>query len=243
LTLPKPKFSLSPDGELFIYEHPELDTRYTIGIDTGGGVGLDYTVGCILSNRLPFEQVAIWRSNKKRTAHAAEELARLGRYYNRAMIIPETNAMGFGLASCLIDNYRYTNVYSKEEHLDRDPHISDKLGWATTQTGKHLLITEFQQAWRERAIILHDKQTIEEFCRYIYIENKDKTGATEGLHDDCVIATLLALHGARCYPQESRTKPQKQSLSTDVLQARRMMERFSDKIRSRLTGKVAGRII
>ena len=71
-------FSPNDRSPLTIYEHPESDTEYTIGIDTGGGVGLDFSVGFVLSNRIPFEQVAIWRSNQIRPAAAAEKLAEVG---------------------------------------------------------------------------------------------------------------------------------------------------------------------
>lgn len=211
-------------------------------MDTGGGVGLDYTVGCVLSNRMPFEQVANWRSNKIRPAAAAEKIAELGWYYNNAFMTIESNAMGAGLLDCLLHTHKYSKVYRKEEQLDSDPNISDKFGWATTQTGKYLLLTEFQQAWREKAIILNDPTTVEEFCNYVYLKKQKwnpnqilKTGAIEGLHDDCVIATMLALHAARLYPQEAKPRHKKgPKLSVDMTQQRTMMAEFHKKLVNRI---------
>lgn len=233
----KLKFSLSK-SPLTIYEHPEYDEKFIIGVDTSGGVGLDYTVASVLGCRIPFVQKAIWRSNLIRPAAAAEEIAKLGWYYNNAMMAVESNAMGAGLLSCLLDTHKYTRIYRKEEQLDADPNISDKFGWATTQTSKNLLITEFQQSLREKAIVLHDETTIKEFCNYVYLKKQDwnpnrilKTGAITGLYDDCVIATMLALHVARLYPQSPRPKSEPK-LSGDVAQQRSMMKKFMDSIRA-----------
>lgn len=239
------QFNVAPHSPLTIYEHPEPDERFVIGIDTGGGVGLDYTVGNVMGCRIPFEQKAIWRSNTIRPAPAAEELAKLGWYYNNALLAVESNTIGAGLLSCLIDTHKYQHIYRKEEQLDSDPNISDKFGWAATQTGKHLFITEFQQVLREGSVILHDKTTIEEFCNYVYLKaqkwNPDglrKTGAIQGLNDDCVIATMLSLHVARMYPQAPKPKPQGgKPLSDDAAQARAMMKAFAEKIGRRFSGK------
>lgn len=225
------KFSPKTRTPLTVYGEPEKGDKYTIGIDTGGGVGLDYTVGVVLSNRLPFEQKAIWRSNKLRPAIAAEELAKLGWYYNNAFLVIESNAMGAGLLSCIADTHKYSNLFRKPEQLDVDPNVSDKLGWATTQTGKFLLITELQQAFREDALVLHDKTTVEELCQYIYIEDKAKTGTAAGLHDDCVIALMLALYGARLYPQKPKPKPKLQ-VHPDKAQEHAMMKKFMDWVKS-----------
>lgn len=218
-----------------------------MGIDTGGGVGLDYTVGVVLDCHLPFEQCAIWQSNKIRPAEAAELLANMGQYYNNAFATVESNAIGAGLLDVLLHTHKYSNIYRKEEQLDSDPHVSDKFGWATTQTGKHLLLTEFQQAWREKAIILHDRTTIEEFCNYVYLKKQKwnpnqilKTGAIEGMHDDCVIATMLALHAAKLWPQEGKTK---KSATLKNSQYATMLDRFTKKLKMRGMGKLKPEIM
>ena len=150
--------------------------------------------------------------------------------------------MGAGLLDCLVHIHKYTRIYRKEEQLDSDPSVSDKFGYATTQTGKYLLITEFQQAWRDNAIILHDKTTLEEFCNYVYLKKQNwnpnlilKTGALTGLTDDCVIAGILALHCAKLYPQAPRPKkPEGPKLTGDQTRQRRMLSDFMEKIKTRL---------
>ena len=169
-------------------------------------------------------------------------MAELGWHYNNALMSVESNTIGAGLLDVLIHTHNYSRIYRKEEQLDTDPNVSDKLGYATTQTSKYLLLAEFQQAWRDKAIVLHDPTTVNEFCNYVYLRKQNwnanlilKTGAIQGMHDDAVIATMLALHAARLYPQAPKPKgPVGPKLSADQSQMRRMLDRhFKETIEPR----------
>lgn len=186
------------------------------------------------------EQVAIWWSNQIRPAEAAERLAEVGWYYNTAMAIIENNAVGAGLLDNFVRTHKYSRIYRKEEWLDSDPSVSDKFGITTTQTGKHLLLVEFQQIWRDNAIILHDYDTIVELCNFVYLKKQNwspnqilKTGALQGMKDDRVISLLLALHAAMLYLQAPKPKIPKKDLSglsIDQKQHQRIMKEFMKEI-------------
>lgn len=133
------------------------------------------------------------------------------------------------MQDAITDTYRYHNCYQKEERLDSDPNISGKYGWATTQTVKWMLIREFQQALEHKEVILNDLMTVDELCQYVYKEDKNKTGAAEGLNDDCVIAVLLAFHAARLFPQAKKKTVEKPKGNP---QHTGLMKRFMDDILS-----------
>lgn len=208
---------------LTIYRHPIANERYTIGIDTATGVGQDYTVMQVLSNRLPFSQDATFRA-KLSVVDAAEVAYKLGTFYNDALIVCETNYPGNAVQDALIMQYRYPHNYQAEERLDEDPSISCKYGFKTTQASKWLLIRELEEALKSNDIILRDKNTIEELMNYLYIEDKTKTGAVQGGNDDAAIAVMLAVHGCLLLPV--RTKPQEQNLRENYTQQKAMMDRF-----------------
>ena len=224
------KFRAIGDGPLQVYKEPEPGTLYTIGIDTSTGVSTDYTVMSVLSNRLPFEQVAVFRA-KWSVVDSAKFADMLGRYYNDALIVCETNYPGNAVQDALVMTYQYPNNFKLEEHLDEDPGISSKYGFQTTQASKWLLIREFQHALMDKEIILHDKRTVEELGTFIYIEDRTRTGAAAGLNDDMVIAIMLAYHGALIYPQKSMPK-QIGTPSDQERQQRGMMERLIKQVRS-----------
>ncbi len=227
----KYKFSLTSESPLQIWQHPEAGTKYTIGVDAATGVGKDWTVFNVLSNRLPFEQVANYRA-KVSVVDASKELVNLGWYYNTAMLVIETRFPGNAVQDAAILTYRYSNNYRQEEHLDADPSISDKFGICTTESLKWLLINGLQEVLKNNELILNCTRTIDEILNFVYKEDKSKTGAVEGLNDDEVISLMLAVRGAKMYPQKPKPKPPKTPLSVDVAQQRAMMKKFMDEIRN-----------
>lgn len=211
------------NGPLMVYKAPEPGERYIMGIDTATGVGKDFTVFQVFNARMPFEQVAVYRV-KESVVDAAEAAHRLGTWYNEAMIVCETNYPGNAVQDALVMKYRYPNNYQAEEHLDEDPNISCKFGFQTNQASKWMLIREFEEVLKSKDIILHDKQTIEEFMQYVYIEDRTKTGAVQGLNDDCVIAAMLAIHGCTLFPRRPKPKPKTQKEGN--AQHRALMDKF-----------------
>ena len=214
------------DGPLQVWRHPKDSTKYTVGIDTSTGVVQDWTVMQVLENHLPFEQVAMFRA-KWSVVECGKMAYQLGSFYNQALIVCETNYPGNAVQDALVMTYRYPHNYQSEERLDSDPGISSKYGFQTTEASKWLLIREFQNAIKNREIILNDRQTVEELGSFVYKEDKSKTGAIEGLNDDCVIALMLAYRGAMLYPEAPIARDKREPLSVEVAQQRAMMDKFT----------------
>lgn len=222
------KFLEQPDAPFNLYEEPIKGFRYTIGIDTATGLAKDWSVMQVITNQLPFEQVCVFRS-KWPLLEVAKTANDLGRWYNDAMIICETNYPGNAVQDALIQIYRYPKNYQAEEHLDEDPDVSCKFGFKTTQASKWLLIREFQEALDTKSIILNDATTVDEIGNYVYIEDKTKTGAAVGLNDDCVMSLMFAYHAAKLWPQAKKKKPPK-DIHGAALQARNALNRFTERI-------------
>jgi len=218
------------NGPLQIWEQPIKGQRYTIGIDTSTGLAKDWTVMQVLSNIYPFEQVAMFRA-KWSVVESAAFSNELGRYYNDAMIIVETNYPGNAVQDALIQTFKYPKNYQAEQHLDESPNISSKYGFTTTQASKWLLIREMQEALEGKSIIINDLQTIDELGTFVYIEDKSKTGATQGLNDDTVMALMLAYHAAFMWPQQRRIRRQPKTLHADIAQQRTMLDKFVDQMK------------
>jgi hypothetical protein len=219
------------DAPLALWREPEDGEKYSIGIDTSTGVATDWTVMQVLSRSLPFEQVARFRA-KWSVVDSAAFANSLGRYYNEALIVCETNYPGNAVQDALVMTYRYPHNYQAEERLDEDPGISTKFGFQTTEASKWLLIREFQKALASEDIILNDRTTVEELGSFVYKEDKSKTGAIEGLNDDCVMAIMLAYRGAMLYPEKFRPKRKESPVADDIAQQKAMMDKFNEVLRS-----------
>jgi hypothetical protein len=215
------------NGPVIVYEPPVSGTKYSIGIDTSTGLATDFSVMQVLSCRVPFEQVAVFRA-KWSVIDVAEYANMLGRYYNDAYIVCETNYPGNAVQDALVMTYRYPRLYQAEQHLDESPNVSTKFGFQTTQASKWLLIREFLEALKDEDIIFNDPTTLDEFGSYVYIEDKTKTGAAQGLNDDCVMAMMLAFHGALMRPQKALVHKAKPSCQN--IQHRAMMDRFVESL-------------
>lgn len=202
-----------------IWQPPEEDTRYTLGLDAATGFGSDYTSIQVWSNRLPFEQVAWLRNRRTTTVVGSEVMVSLARYYNNAYIVPETRFPGNAYVDNAIEKYGYGNIYQKRQSLDENPSESSKYGICTTETDKHILINSFKELTEGidgYDIRPHDEITIYEFCNFVYIDDKRKTGAGRGFNDDTVMAALLALcYGCSMRPQKAREVPEDYSIENE----------------------------
>lgn len=190
-----------------IYEFPEKGTKYTIGVDAATGFGADYTSIQVWSNRMPFEQVAWLRNKRINTVKGSEVMIALAKYYNNAFIVPETRHPGNAYVDNAIEVYSYGNIYRRKQVLDEDPSVSSKYGICTTEADKHLLINTAKSLMENPdgpQVVFHDPITLNEFCNFVYVEDKRKTGAGEGFNDDTVIATMLALLGCSMWPQKAK---------------------------------------
>jgi phage terminase large subunit-like protein len=221
-------FTPTTRSPLRVKEEPEKGTKYTIGCDAATGVGQDFTVFNVLSNRLPFVQVANYRA-KCDTVEAARVLNDLGWYYNKAMLVIETNYPGNAVQDIILLTHKYPNVYRQEEHLDANPNVSDRFGIVTTETSKWLLIGGLQEILKHDQLILNCPQTIDEILNFVYKEDKSKTGASEGMNDDEVMSLLMAVRGAKMYPQDPKPRKSKTPmLSADLMQQKALMRKFME---------------
>jgi len=220
-----------------IYLHPEEGARYTLGLDAATGFGSDYTSIQVWSNRLPFEQVAWFRDRRISTVEGSKVMIALARYYNNAFIVPETREPGNAYVDNALEVHKYGNIYRRKQALDQDPSVSSKYGICTTKADKQLLINQMKSLMENSdgpQVIFHDAVTLTEFCNFVYIEDKERTGAGPGFFDDTAMAAMLAIHGCLLFPQEQKEKPRLYSpKDEDTAFAQYLMRRHFDKLTER----------
>jgi len=223
-------------GPLRIMRLPEPGMVYTLGGDASTGLADDYTCFQILSNTIPFEQVAVFRA--KWPVNKVSEFAnQLGRFYNEALIVMEINYPGNSVQDALLDYYKYPRNYQAETRLDQDMDISDKYGFRTTESSKWLLINEMQLALSEGGIVLHDPVTISEMMNFVYMQSKGKAGAADGFNDDTVMALMMAYHGAKLYPFAKPRKKQVITHQTQDVDVQKAWKQFRKQLSSGRTQK------
>lgn len=226
-------------GSIKMFKRPLKGMTYSLGLDASTGLGRDNSALQILSNQLPFEQVAAVKVNWPVT-NIPDLANRLGRYYNEALIVCEVNYPGNSVQDALLQQpYVYPRCYLPESMLMDDIKISHRYGFLTTEASKWILIQEMQLALQNGDIVINDEDTIEEMMNFVYQSVKKKTGAAEGFTDDMVIALMLAYHGAKLYPIAPAAVAAKPKLNeTKNPDTKKDWRLFNQKIRGKSEGVI-----
>lgn len=219
------------DGPLTVWQLPQEGVAYTIGVDTSTGLAEDYSVAQVITNSVPFEQVACFRA-KWSVVDVAPMVVMLGHLYNKAQIIIETNYPGNAVQDAIIQQYMYPNNYQAEQRISETYNISTKFGFQTTQASKWMLIRELQQVIKESDIVVNCPDTLEELGNFVYAEESTKTGAASGFNDDCVVSLMLAVHAALLRPQRKVIEHKHQE-HPDISKVNRLIAEFIQKIPAR----------
>lgn len=167
-----------------IYKPLDKNKSYVIGCDPAEGVKRDFSVAscfCIQDR----EEVAFFRGQSN-PSDFAEIIYKLGKLYSQAHYFPlaivERNNHGHAVILKLRETLRYPNLW-----LDTD----EMIGHRTTAITRPLLLDSFIDAVNSNQFTLNSSETLGE-CLTL-VDNNGKIEAEEGRHDDCVIASALAI--------------------------------------------------
>lgn len=196
-------------GAVQMWRRPEPGRMYVMGGDPARGIDVseskrgddpDWSVGIVL-DRESGEQVAMVRE-RLRPSKFARYTYLLGRWYNWAFVVPESNAHGLGYIEELIRlGYPVERIYRRQrDPSDRRAGRIDELGFETTEVSRPWLINALDSAIREQAISIRSAIALQE-CRTFVIKPNGKMEHQTGCHDDCVFGLGLAVMGLRQAPR------------------------------------------
>lgn len=162
--------------------------RLYVGIDWSNAGEGDYTVVSIFNQK--GEQVLLEYWNKMSSLRQVQQVQRIIEPYLKqiAVIATETNSIGKPYSDLLAQQNKITAQKLRE--------------FSTTHTSKNAAVLNFQTALEKgTATLLPDEKQTREFSVFSATYNhktRDVTyAAPQGLHDDCVMATLIAYDALR----------------------------------------------
>lgn len=188
------KVTFVPDiaGPLRIFAQPSSDTdwgRYFVAGDPTRITTGDFAVAQVI-NRRTYEQVATWRGRIDGVSFA-EEIAKLGRYYNDALATCETTGAGYVTMGALVQ-MNYPNLY-QHRFADREPTvIATQYGWDTNQQRKQWMIGFLLKLVIDHSLKLHDKTTFHEMQNYVTLPNGQYGPNSSSGYDDTVTSLAMA---------------------------------------------------
>lgn len=177
-------------GLIHVFEEPKRDTQYFLGADIATGRSKDYSAFSIM-DRAGDEKACM--KAKIGIDKMTDILGKFGMKYNRAILAPESNDIGLGVATNL-QNDGYSNLYYSKSLLRKkgksQPEVQEIPGWYTTKKNRPLIIAELEEDIRNDTCNIKDRFFIDEAPTFIFDSrnrpiamNKDKDAGDE-LFDD-----------------------------------------------------------
>lgn len=170
---------------LEVYEKPTDGCMYMLGIDSGKGVGGDYSTVQVLKIVSEYEihQVAIYRNNLIEPHEFAQVCISISNFYNECYVMIENNDVGGQVADAMFYEFEFERILN-----------CDKKGVGIRSTRKSKLEANmFLKRYLENDFLrVYDRQTIYELTCYEEI-TPDVFQAGRSDHDDCVTSLLWGL--------------------------------------------------
>lgn len=159
--------------------------KYSVGMDTSGGVGRDESVIHVLRDDLA--HAAIWATNKASPAEQAHMLFRVGTMFGNPPSIVEANNHGL-------------DVITRAQPLGVNLWRDEDGGWfwstgSRNGNSKRMACVHMREVIDNEWTIINDAQTIRQ-CQKVVERQNGNIEATAG-HDDRFYAYALALWGTR----------------------------------------------
>ena len=187
------------NGIFSIWEYVNDDDSYAIGCDIGMGTGVSNSVGSVVNLRTG-EKVCELATALSSPYQFARLCIILANYYNKALIIHETNGPGANFTSEILDNqyYRLYNYSGKENLVNKK---TLRVGWHSRRETKYDLFFNYQKALVNQLFVNYCNTAVLELSQYILDNNRslihvgskteDPSGAKDN-HGDRVVADALA---------------------------------------------------
>jgi len=185
-------------GMLLVYELPQPNATYVIGVDVATGIKKDYSVIQVLkiNSAHNIEEVAIYRNNEITPRDFAQIVIAISDYYNHSHIMVESNGAG----DTLCDIIWYT--YECDRLINCD---AKGLGIRSTKKSKLLANVLLKDYMEKEWIKLKDARTVYELSRYEEI-TPDVFSCPAGENDDCVTSLLWGLYFVKTDAYEGRVE-------------------------------------
>ena len=159
---------------------PRPGYHYVIGADPSGGTGNDDTAVVVYEVET-FEQVMAYNNPHLGPVDFGHWLETLGRYYNGAFIVAESNNHGIAVNNILFKYYDRAKIY--RSHPKR-------WGFQNSTNTRPQMIAVLKELIND-GLIIHDKESMEELQAF----HESEEGKPEGESDNLVIANCLAAVG------------------------------------------------
>lgn len=178
---------------LDVYKNPQSRHEYVMVVDTSEGLGQDYSAATVIDiTERPYRLVAKYRSNRVSVLMFPEIVVNIGKAYNNAFLLVETNSLGGQVADTIRLDLEYENMFFTEEKQDTTS-ISARgharSGVRTSKKVKRIGCATLKSLIESNQLLIDDFNVIDELSTFIAKGGTYK--ADEGHNDDLVMCLVL----------------------------------------------------
>jgi len=202
---------------LTVFRHPVSDHRYVLAIDTAEGKldehgkDPDNSVAVVFDCDAGMEQAATY-CGRVSPENLVAPCVMLAEWYNSAYTVIESNASGYHLCVEFGKKYPRERLYHRDDYDPEKSRMRREIGHRTHVGNREsILVSGLANAIEENSVVFHDERTVLECKRFVY-KTGGGTAAEEGYHDDHVIASALAVLGAKVYPRLARLEENRERI-------------------------------
>ena len=182
-------FRQDPTGVFKLYELPNRLEQYAIGGDPAEGLTHgDKSAGIVLNKRT--NKTACVYNHNVAPDRFAEDLMKMGHYYNDALIACENKGYGYSVNQDLYK--KYGSVYRKVKKKKGFTEPTLELGWNTNLLTRPQMLSQLGEEIFEGSTDLVDKDLIQQCWTFINNPKKKHPEAEQGKCDDVVFARAIA---------------------------------------------------
>jgi hypothetical protein len=218
------------DGKLLVFLDPEPGYDYTVGVDTGGGVGGDSTAIQVWRKGvrgMPDVQCAEFASAFISHVEAFAFVMALAAYYARFMrddnyehqyreplvSVEQIAAVGDTVQSQMkIMGYNRFFLFHQYDTRKIQKKKATKMGWRTSGWSRPLLVDGFVHSVKNSWAVIHSPFLLREMNNFeVHIKSgKEKLEHADGDHDDRIFSSAIAIftsHDMEAMVERGKNKP------------------------------------
>lgn len=181
----------------YYFRNCSPDRAYCVVVDVSKGVGKDYTAMVMFdTTEKPYKVVASWQDNTTPVLSLPGIIAAIGKEYNTAWVLIETNDQGARVASDLHRELEYENILMSKSGVGRSRTLSFGFGGNniehgvyTTHTIKKLGCNALKNLVENDQLLIPDERIVREL--QTFVSTNVGWEADVGSNDDLAMCCVL----------------------------------------------------
>ena len=182
------------DGKYKIWEHPNPDNLYVVGVDVSEGVGGDYSVIKVLdiTDLQEIIEVAEYYDNTIPVSEFTARLYEILGHWGNPLVCIERNNQGGQVADRIGIDLGYPRIVNYGSKIAGRKSF-ELLGMVSQRNTKYHAVANARYFYSDRrSVVFKNEQSLEEIFKD-FVKVNDTWQAASGKHDDRTMATIWAL--------------------------------------------------